>query len=359
MNNSSSYIPTYGLFFFVILLIACRGQHTTVVGDAEVVEAHQSPEPVLPYQISESMVRAIFEDSKGNFWFGRDHGGLSRYDGETFKHFTVDDGLKDNQIRTIQEDKKGNIWLATGEGLSRYDGEGFTTETLAGKIFSDTFSAEQWQKGIDDLWFNGEHDGGIYRYDGNELSVLQLPLLADTHESFSIFGTITGICHGRNDMLWIANYGGVIGYDGLGFRYINDRQFEYHVRSIFEDSKGNLWIGNNGIGVLLYDGETTTNFSEEMVIGATTGLSGVSNTRSGPFRVFAIAEDREGNIWFGDRDNGAWRFDGNSLRQYTIADGLSSNTVRSIYRDSTGEMWFGLGDGFVFMFDGKRFVKKF
>jgi hypothetical protein len=25
---------------------------------------------------------------------------------------------------------------------------------------------------------------------------------------------------------------------------------------------------------------------------------------------FAIEEDKEGNIWFGDRDTGAWKYDG-------------------------------------------------
>jgi hypothetical protein len=28
---------------------------------------------------------------------------------------------------------------------------------------------------------------------------------------------------------------------------------------------------------------------------------------------FAIEEDSEGNIWFGDRDTGAWRYDGKTV----------------------------------------------
>jgi hypothetical protein len=34
-----------------------------------------------------------------------------------------------------------------------------------------------------------------------------------------------------------------------------------HIRSIMEDSK-NLWIGNNGIGILKYDGKKIINFTE-------------------------------------------------------------------------------------------------
>jgi hypothetical protein len=30
-------------------------------------------------------------------------------------------------------------------------------------------------------------------------------------------------------------------------------------------------------------------------------------------RIFAIAEDAAGSMWFGTRDNGAWRFDGESF----------------------------------------------
>lgn len=35
-----------------------------------------------------------------------------------------------------------------------------------------------------------------------------------------------------------------------------------HMRSVLAGSKGRIWIGNNGIGVLLMENGKTTNFSD-------------------------------------------------------------------------------------------------
>ena len=296
-----------------------------------------------------SMVRSILEDSKGNFWFGSDREGVCRFDGKSFTYFDTRNGLCHNQIRTIQEDEAGKIWFATGFGVCAYDGEQFTTFTDHLPI-SNIINAAGWKKGAKDLWFNGEQHGGIYRYDGQDFSLLEFPVLDPNHPSFSITGTVTGICKGKNDRLWMANYGGVLGYDGKDFAFINDRSFDYHVRGIFEDSKGNLWIGNNGIGVLCYDGKKTVRLNEKEGLRA-------NAPNQFPYHVFSIAEDRHGNIWIGDRDTGAWCYDGEKLINYTAKDGLPNRFVRVIYKDKKGDLWLGMEDGKVCKFNGKSFDK--
>ncbi len=307
-----------------------------------------------------SMVRSIFEDSKGNFWFGSDYEGVCRYDGKSFAYFSTDDGLSHNQIRTIQEDQQGNIWFATGYGVSKYDGKKFTIQRAISNLMPSITPESKWKKEANDLWFNGEIEGGIYRYDGQNLELLEFPILDQDHESFSITGTVTGICEGKNNMLWMANYGGVIGYDGESFTFINERGLNYHVRSLFEDSKGNLWIGNNGIGVLRYDGNTTINFTEKKGVNDKKGQSGSITSPKGTLNhVFAIAEDRDGNIWFGDRDAGIWRYDGKTLINYTLKDGLPSMFARTIYTDKKGRLWIGTEGGSVCKFNGKSFDKMY
>ncbi|MBM3436829.1 MAG: diguanylate cyclase, partial [Bacteroidetes bacterium] len=46
-----------------------------------------------------SGIRAIFQDSKGNYWFGSHNEGVSFYNGKSFEYFTTNEGLADNQIR--------------------------------------------------------------------------------------------------------------------------------------------------------------------------------------------------------------------------------------------------------------------
>lgn len=358
MNYSYPNPFIYLLLCVALFSVSCNGQSNLKVPESKIPALIATPEVVKPYVETDSLVCSIFEDSKGHLWFGRSHAGLSRYDGNSFTHFSIKDGLSDNQIRTIQEDIEGNLWFATGNGISKYDGKKFTTHTSNGHLLSPLKTRNQWPKATDGLWFNGEKEGGIYRYNNGQMSVYDFPITGNEHESFSIKGTVTGISHGKNNMLWMANYGGVIGYDGDSFTYINEKRFAYHVRSIFQDSKGNLWIGNNGIGVLLYDGDTTINFTEQHGVGDNNSQGGGSLSPKGTLNhVFAIAEDSNGNIWFGDRDTGAWRYDGKSLTNYTLEDGLTNTFVSAIYQDKKGNLLLGLGDGSVCRFNGKTFDK--
>lgn len=302
-----------------------------------------------------SMIRAIFEDSKGDFWFGSEEG-VCRYNGKYFTYFTTKDGLSDNQIRTIQEDVHGNIWFGTGNGISSYDGKEFSIHNSANLAMVVDVSENKWQKAPGDVWVgNGDRTSGIYRFNGQNLSYVTFPILDNDHESFSITGQVTGISQSSNKV-WIASYGGVIGFDGKSFIFINERDINYHVRSIFEDSKGNLWIGNNGIGVLYYDGTKTINFTEKMGLSDKNGQTGSTISPKGTLNhVFSIGEDANGNIWFGDRDAGAWSYNGTSLTNYTTENGLTSMFVRAIYTDKKGDLWLGMNDGSVCKFNGRSF----
>ena len=77
--------------------------------------------------MNSSYVNCMLRDKTGNLWFGTGGGGVSKYDGESFTHFTEKEGLSNNNVRSIIEDKTGNLWFGTdGGGVSKYDGESFT-----------------------------------------------------------------------------------------------------------------------------------------------------------------------------------------------------------------------------------------
>jgi hypothetical protein len=67
-----------------------------------------------------SIIYTVFEDSKGYLWVGTD-GGVSMYDGYTFKNFSPRHGLPANSILGIDEDSQGRIWFRSSRaGLSYY-----------------------------------------------------------------------------------------------------------------------------------------------------------------------------------------------------------------------------------------------
>jgi hypothetical protein len=113
----------------------------------------------------------VFQAKNNDYWFGSNDRGVYRYNGKTLISFTMKDGLRSNQIRGIQEDKAGNIYFTTYEGISRFDGQIFTTLSV-----SANSAATDWKLQPDDLWFVGAPDAGaVYRYDGQSLHRLEFP----------------------------------------------------------------------------------------------------------------------------------------------------------------------------------------
>ncbi len=321
-----------------------------------------------------SGIRAIYQDSKGNYWFGSLQEGVAVYNGKSFLYYTDKDGLTDNQIHSIQEDKEGVIWFNTQNGVSSYDGTRIKNHTDADtKTFLNNFQIKsneplqgKWMKFDNDLWFEAGIKDGVYRFDGQTLNYLLFPPHKVLNTSDNLFAA-TDISKGKDNMIWFATYAGVFGYNGSTFTIINDETLGFdrnieplHIRSIFEDSKGRLWIGNNGIGVLLKEGDSIINFSKKHhLIHPYSKRNGDKSPQGTLEHVFTIAEDNKGNIWFGDRDAGIWKYDGKTMKNYTKIDGLTSDFALSIYEDKNGELWFGMADGNIYKFNGQTFEKQF
>ena len=332
--------------------------------DKETSETDLNKSPLVNLSTSDSLnftsgVRSIFQDSKGNYWIGSHQEGVCLFDGKLFQYFTKKNGLIDNQVRTIKEDKNGNIWFGTGNGVSMYDGEKFTNYTT--KI---TTPEVEWKATNGNLWFDAGENSGVNWFDGQHLNYLTFPIPKNVNPDNS-FG-VTGISKDRDGNVWIATYAALFNFDGKAINVFDKSRLALkeeevlHIRSVFADSKGRIWIGNNGIGVLLLQGNSTINFSEE------NGLIHKNSSKNGDFspvgtleHVFAIEEDNNGNIWFGDRDTGAWKYDGESLTNYTIDEELSSQMIWDIYIDQNKKMLVGMAFGGVYEFNGTSFDKRF
>lgn len=262
------------------------------------------------------------------------------------------------------------VWFECGFGISGFDGKRIFTPDNRNYL-----SKDDWQLGAADLWFKEdgsagptekEATSGVYRYDGTAFTFLGYPAPADRAQPFSY--ATTCIARGNGGRLWLATYDAVFGYDGQSFTVIDDKSLgldkstgSLHVRCVFEDSKGRLWIGNNGIGVILHDGHSDTRFTQKMGLGKLGPHGGRTTPQPGDVtdgsptmhRVFSIGEDRDGNIWFGTVENGVWRYDGRSLKNFTAEDGLTSKDIMCIHTDRHGALWVA-GNG-VFKFNGTSF----
>lgn len=112
-----------------------------------------------------------------------------------------------------------------------------------------------------------------------------------------------------------------------------------YVYAVLEDKKGEIWIGTDGSGVSKYNGKSFTNYSVKE------GLTGNI--------VTSLLEDRKGNIWMGTYD-GVTMFDGKNFTQFTEKEGLSNNKVVVIQQDKKGNIWFGSAQGGISKYDGEK-----
>lgn len=79
----------------------------------------------------------------------------------------------------------------------------------------------------------------------------------------------------------------------------------------------------------------------------------LGNPRYG--NVHCSLQDNAGNLWFGTTQNGLYKYDGKSFRQFLVADGLPSNNVSSLLEDKDGNLWIGTEAGLC-RYDGKIFA---
>jgi hypothetical protein len=109
------------------------------------------------------------------------------------------------------------------------------------------------------------------------------------------------------------------------------------VNCVYEDSKGNLWIGTSSGGLCQYN-YSSDNFTTH------------THNKDLPFNsVFSIREDNAGNIWLGTENGLSCYFTKQKkFTTYEIQDGLQNKlfgagyrSVGSSLKDKDGIMYFG------------------
>jgi hypothetical protein len=94
------------------------------------------------------------------------------------------------------------------------------------------------------------------------------------------------------------------------------------VYKIFVDSKGRVWFGTDGKGIVMHENNKIQEFS------------GIKNGKV----IYSITEDRYGNIWFNTQHQGLLRYDGKSFRNFNLSNGLSALDISGIESDNIGNV---------------------
>jgi len=286
--------------------------------------------------LESSEIYATVQDKKGNLWIGTYGGGLSRYNGISFKNYTTGEGLADNRILCVYIDSQENLWIGTyGGGVSCFDGATFknysSKEGLSNNIIYSI--CEDDKKNI---WF-ATYGGGINIFDGKKFREMSAGENC-CKNTWAVFKDHLG-------NMWVGSDEGLIKTDinNKTTRYDKEKGLKYGpIWAINEDHHGNIWLGTYGSGAIKFDGKTFTQYSDK---------NGLNNNI-----VYAISQDKKGNIWFGTDAGGVSIFNDTSFFSISEKNGLSHSRVRNLFCDREGNMWIGT-DGGLNRYSGKKFTR--
>lgn len=290
-------------------------------------------------------IRSIFQDSKGNLWFGTIEEGVVRYDVNTLTYFSRPDGFYSTSVFAINEDKNGNLWFGTDQGVYKYDGKTFRNYNQKDGLSHIDISRKSILVDKSGTIWVGTHKG-VFLYDPfaeikGEPSFSLFPLLPPIN--------VADIMEDAAGNIWFATSNkGVFRYDGKAVQNITEREglSDNYAGGMIQDLSGNYWFTTKN-GICRYDGKTFTDFT------AKDGLGGSE--------IWGICLEKPGIIWITARGY-TTRFDPSipisdprAFTVFTVKDGISC-CVQSMYQDKSGNMWWGAGQG-LYRFDGTRFYQ--
>lgn len=349
-------------------------------GERAVVEVPQAAPipPVAPIAEGDPVdelgdhLMLVFQDSKNNFWFGTWGDGVYRWNGRSIERFTTKHGLPHLRIDDILEDRAGNLYFNTSSGIGRFDGNRFSTISIADEFKLSDPSA--WLLGQDDLWFKSpKFDGNVFRYDGQALHVLALPKLQlgedylKEHPNLSSLYAVYSIYRDNHNYVWFGTAAlGACRFDGKEFLWISSKDVnELHdgpangVRSIIEDRDGYVWfntmhryqVGDRPAGRVDQQ-KGVEAFKRHHGIGSLDGRS------EGDFHEYmSIVKDDQGRLWMATYGAGVYCYDGKEIKHYPVVDGADDVTLFSIYKDRSGRIWLGSHDHGTFRLEESTFKR--
>ena len=300
---------------------------------------------MIAYTISDGLpsnsVHNVFEDAEGNLWVGTS-GGLSRFQRGRFEDYAVKDGLSDNSVGPLLEDVEGSLWIGTQNGglnrlrMGRFESHGASDGLLVPVVWSVTedLSGTIWA---------GTDGGGLGRFSNGRFTVF-------TAKQGLSGNTIGALYPAKDGSLWVATNAGLDHLkDGKITAYTAKQGLPAQkessglapsvlVKAIAEDSDGNLWFGTDGGGLcVLKDGKFITYTTKE-------GLA--SNV------IFWLTPRRAGGMWIGT-SKGLNKFEDGVFTVFNARNGLTSDSIMTLYEDTDGVLWIGTMNGLNRLKDGK------
>ncbi len=267
-----------------------------------------------------------------------------------FKNQQFFDHDFDNSTRGIFNDISGNLWVSTIAGNVKIDTNQQVTITEHDRLFTR---------------FRTDNGGNLWYYQNGEIVKYHLITKDKRVYSTKNFGIEAwDFAHMDNDEIWISSHNGLLlklnpitGEISPKAQIPCDMNIALHIYEWIKRKGGNFWVcTNQGLYLLSDQGETIAIYNNEK-----------PEDYFLPAKSFHhFYQDEEGLIWLATGDGGLLKLkmhkqESNELdpdqrhgyekleiiNQYTIANGLSSNAIHSVYQDDYEYLWLSSDYGLM------------
>lgn len=328
-------------------------------------------EPNNPNSIVTNDVTYIAPAADGNLWVCTYHFGVEYFDKKTkkFKHYnqaTVP-GLVSNHVWCAADDNHGKLYIGhVFNGLSILSlQDGKIRNFRNNPADPNSFPAEE----VTAIHIDKRHNIWVGTNNG-------LALFDPITEKFTVIRNIPGKANSLvsnrilsireldNDKLWIGtNQGGINILDLRQISFLNPNNIEFQhidanddksglsnlsVKSIFQDSYKNIWIGTLGGGI-----NVISNRSRFFQSWSYSPYRSAKNSLSTKL-AWGLCTDASNRVWIGT-DGGIDVFDkSQKTAHYSKGTGdLPDNFIISAMKDSENNLWLGSFERYVVRYNSK------
>ena len=272
---------------------------------------------------------SITQTSDGFLWFLSLPGDVYRFDGVRFLPWRLPPGLSNRPIGKILADHEGGLWLPGDELVHLKDGAVNSHFGLKGlqafQSISEDPDGSLWVAlRASDAPLCHVTDGAVTCFrkaDGIPIPEVH-SLLADGKGGFWLGGS-TAIVH------WHGGVSETYPIEGL-----KSHGGSVDIMGLASASDGALWVGMMGEGLGL----------AQLKDGAVKPF--ITPTFDGSrLSVTSLMFDRDGNLWVGTDAKGLFRIHENTVEHYGHTEGLSGDSVWTLFEDREGLVWAGSTSG--------------
>ena len=312
--------------------------------------------------LSHNYIKSLFKDAKGSIWIGSYYGGIDIWDtsNNNFVNFNESTGkyrLSHKVVSSIAEDDQQNLYFGTeGGGITIFNianGKTQYISTSNSKILESDNIKSLLLDG-DVLWV-GTFNKGIETYNIAK-KTYDTSFISDALNKALGSSGIYTIKKGLNNDIWIGSFGkGLWRYNTTDLSFTNFKKdpetgqslSSNRIRSLIVDKGSNIWVATqSGLNLLpLYDGSYSNSGLKRFFYDEQTG-SGED--------ILTVFQDTKGVIWVGIRAKGLFRFDGKKFKKVPIETTSDITSIYAILEGENNTLWMSSNYGLVKFNVGKN-----